>query len=100
MENKLETCHHCGEQKENCYYGFIAGCIPIPRIEAKKEKWGGKDWWKNLERQDLTKEEMEELEGLATYDQLISTIGRGVQCEECGRKEAELYEKYYPKTNN
>ena len=167
--NKLETCHHCGEEKENCYHGFIAMCIPIPKAEEKKEKWnlidayenydnqfnsrpnwgeltkedydtqklwgkvtsipgidGGypwtekftqeefnnkiktdpefskkwftKTWWKGLERTDLTEEEMKELDDLTTYDQLLNTVGRGVQCDDCGKKEAELYEKYYPKS--
>ena len=153
--NKLEKCHHCGEEKENCYHGFIAMCIPIPEAEAKKEKWnlidayenykkafnegkvGGlspmmkgvpdkiipeelftemiknhnelgseefskkwytKDWWKNLEREDLTPEEFEELDRLSMYDQLINTVGRGVQCNDCIKKEEELYEKYYPKS--
>lgn len=152
MESELETCHHCGEEKENCYHGFIAMCIPIPEAEAKKEKWDLIDayrnyinnpaykadsvaelmgsqagqlvkcstqeefnnkiktdpefskkwftrtWWKNLERADLTEEESKELDDLATYDQLLNTVGRGVQCDDCGRKEAELYEKYYPKS--
>ena len=151
MENKLETCHHCGEEKENCYHGFIAMCIPIPEAEEKIEKWNlidayenfinnpdykaesvvdlmgsqagklikcstqeefnnkiktdsefskkwyTKTWWKNLERTDLTEEESKELDDLATYDQLLNTVGRGVQCDDCGKKEAELYEIYYPK---
>lgn len=94
---KLETCHHCGEQKENCYHGFISLCIPIPDAEALIDKWGRKDWWKNLERDDLTEDEMLELDNLSSYDQMLNTVGRGVQCDDCGRKEAELYEKYYPK---
>lgn len=141
----LETCHHCGEEKENCYHGFIAMTIPIPEAEALIEKWNLIDayknyennwmlenpplagpytdacltqeefnnkvktdnkfskewftnkWFNNLEREDLTKEEMDELDGLCTYDQLLNTVGRGVQCDDCGRKESELYEKYYPK---
>ena len=40
---------------------------------------------------------MNELEGLATYDQLLSTVGRGIQCDDCAMKEAELYNQYYPK---
>jgi len=95
---KLETCHHCGEEKENCYHGFISLCIPIPDAEALIDKWGRKDWWKNLEREDLTEDEMLELDNLASYDQMLNTVGRGVQCDDCGRKEAELYEKYYPKS--
>ena len=94
----LETCHHCGEEKENCYHGYIAMTIPIPEAEAKKDKWGGKEWWKNLERTDLTEEEMKELDGLCTYDQLLNTVGRGVQCDDCAVKEAEFYEIYYPKS--
>lgn len=95
---KLETCHHCGEQKEDCFHGYIALLIPLPRIEEMIDKWGRKDWFKNLERTDLTEEEMEELDGIATYDQLLNTVGKGIQCDDCGKKEAELYEKYYPKS--
>ena len=134
---KLETCHHCGEQKENCYHGYIAMCMPIPEAEAQIEKWNlidayksfekqcvkgtGKKmtqeefnnfikinpefskqwftnkWFNNLERTDLTEEEMEELDKLSSYDQMLNTVGRGVQCDDCGKKEAELYQKYYPK---
>ena len=146
MENKLETCHHCGEQKENCYHGFITMCIPVPEMEEKINKWNLIDayksyekewmlenppftgpytdacltqeefnskiktdsefskewftnkWFNNLEREDLTEEELEELDKLSLYDQMLNSIGRGVQCDDCGRKESELYEKYYPKS--
>jgi hypothetical protein len=151
---KLETCHHCGEQKEDCYHGHIAMTLPIPEAETLIEKWNlidayktylgqfdeldpieklsagsifigamkpfipftqeefidriknhewfskkwyTKTWWKNLERTDLTEEEIKELDGLCTYDQLLSTVGRGVQCDDCAAKEEELYEKYYPR---
>lgn len=96
--NKLEECLHCGEQKENCYHGFISMCIPNPEMEEKINKWGRKDWFENLERTDLTEEQMKELDDLCFYDQMLNTVGRGVQCDDCGRKEAELYEKYYPKS--
>ena len=160
--NKVETCHHCGEQKENCYHGFIALTIPHPDWEAKIDKWNlidayknylnnctenyknhnknvvetdipdhwkdsvkldlsellseeefinkittdeefskkwcTKTWWKQLERTDLTPEQMEELDHICSYDQALNTVGRGVQCDDCGKKEAELYEKYYPKS--
>ena len=61
------------------------------------KKWYTKDWWKQLEREDLTEEEFKELDNLSIYDQLLSTVGRGVQCDDCALKEAELYEKYYRK---
>jgi hypothetical protein len=135
---KLETCHHCGEQKEDCYHGYIAMCLPIPEAEAQIEKWNlidayknfekqcipgtgkkmyqeefinfiktdsefskkwyTKNWFKNLERTDLTEEEIKELDSLTTYDQLLNTVGRGIQCDDCAKKESELYEKYYPKS--
>ena len=97
---KLETCHHCGEEKENCYHGFITMCIPIPEMEAKIDKWGRKDWWENLERTDLTEEEMEELDQICCYDQMLGTVGRGVQCSDCIKKEEELHEKYYPRVES
>ena len=72
-------------------------CIPVLEMEVIIDKWGRKDWWENLERTDLTPEQMEELDKLSLYDQMLSSVGRGVQCDDCGRKEAELYEKYYPR---
>ena len=96
MESKIDKCHHCGEDKADCYYGFIAMTIPIPEAEALIDKWGRANWWDNLERADLTEDEMKELDGLATYDQLLNTVSRGVQCDDCGKKESKLYEKYYP----
>ena len=60
------------------------------------KKWSTKNWWKNLERTDLTYEEAKELDDLCSYDQFLNTVGRGIQCNDCGKLEAELYEKYYP----
>jgi hypothetical protein len=143
--NKLEKCQHCGEEKENCFHGFITMCIPVPEMEEKINKWNLIDayrsyesnwikenpafagpytdpcltqeefnskiktdsefslewftnkWFNNLERTDLTEEENKELDQICFYDQMLNTVGRGVQCNDCGKKEAELYEKYYPK---
>jgi DNA-directed RNA polymerase subunit N (RpoN/RPB10) len=61
------------------------------------DKWGREDWWKNFERIDLTEEQAKELDELGMYDQLLNTVGRGVQCNDCAKKEAELYDKYYPR---
>jgi DNA-directed RNA polymerase subunit N (RpoN/RPB10) len=95
--SKIEKCHHCGEEKKNCYHGFIAMTIPIPEAEALIDKWGREDWWKNFERIDLTEEQAKELDELGMYDQLLNTVGRGVQCDDCAKKEAEMYDKYYPR---
>jgi hypothetical protein len=95
---KLEKCQHCGEQKENCYHGFILMCLPMPKMEEKIDKWGRENWFENLERTDLTEQQIKELDDLCFYDQMLNTVGRGIQCDDCGRKESELYEKYYPKS--
>lgn len=92
-----QTCHHCGQEKENCYNGFIAMTLPIPEAEEQLEQLGRKDWWKRLEEvTDIESEEYKKLDQLQMYDQLLNTVGRGVQCSDCAIKENELYEKYYP----
>ena len=143
MESKIDRCQHCGEDKEDCYYGFISMTLPIPEAEALIEKWNiidaykryesewtlenppfagpyndacltqeefinkvknedefkkewyTKKWYNNLEREDLTDDEVKELDGLNMYDQLLNTVSRGVQCNDCAKKEDELYKKYY-----
>ena len=147
MEGKIDRCQHCGEDKTDCYYGYISMTLPIPEAEALiekwniidaykryesewalenppfagpytdtcltqeefinkiknedefKKKWYNKKWYNNLEREDLTDDEVKELDGISMYDQLLNTVGRGVQCNDCAKKEDELYKIYYP-TNN
>lgn len=95
-----QTCHHCGEEKEDCYNGFIAMTIPIPEAEEDLERLGRNDWWKRLEEiTDTESDEFKKLDDLNQYFQLLNTVGRGVQCNDCAIKEEELYNKYYPKTN-
>jgi hypothetical protein len=95
--NKLQKCQHCGEEKENCFHGFITMCIPVPEMEEKINRWGRENWFENLERTNLTEEESKELDQICFYDQMLNTVGRGVQCDDCGKKEAELYDRYYPR---
>jgi hypothetical protein len=96
-----QKCHHCGEEKENCYNGFIAMTLPIPEFEEQLEKLGRSDWWKRLEEiTDIESDEFKKLDNLGMYDQLLNTVGRGVQCDDCAIKEEELYNKYYPKKLN
>jgi hypothetical protein len=96
----MDNCQYCGKPhpKEEMFYGFIAMSPPIPEMEIKKEKWG-MEWWKNMERTDLTEEESKDLDDLNLYDQLISTVGRGCICIPCLKNEEELLNKYYPQPN-
>ena len=92
----LQTCHHCGKQTENYFSGYIALTIPHPLMEEKIEKWGRSNWWDNLERVDLTDEEVKELSDMCSYDQALNTIGKGIQCDKCSIEENRLYDIYYP----
>jgi hypothetical protein len=92
----MDNCQYCGKstEKENMFYGFIAMCPPIPEMEERKIKWGGAEWWKNLERTDLTEVEVKDLDDLSFYDQLLSTISRGHICIPCLENEEKLLTKY------
>lgn len=95
----MNNCQYCGTptEKENLYYGFIAMSPPIPEMEERKQKWG-EEWWKNLERTDLTEEESKDLDNINLYDQLLNTVGRGYLCVPCLKNEEELLNKYYPQS--
>lgn len=78
------------------YYTQEGFNLKIKSNSEFSKKWYTKTWWDNLERVDLTEEELKELNDLTSYDQMLNTVGRGVQCNDCGKLEAELYKKYYP----
>jgi hypothetical protein len=90
----MDNCQYCGKPtpKENMFYGFIAMCPPIPAMEERINKWG-RDWFKNLERTDLTEAESKDLDDINLYDQLLSTVGRGCICLECLENEEKLLEE-------
>lgn len=95
-----QKCHHCGEQTEKYYNGYISLIIPQPIMEEKINKWGRANWWENLEREDLTPEEAKELDEICSYDQALNTVGRGIQCDKCSIEENKLYNTYYPEPEN
>ena len=90
-------CQFCGDEFEekDLYYGFQAMAMPHPETEEKKKKWG-QEWWKHLERTDLTEEESKELDRVSFYDQLLNTVGRAFACHPCLEQEDKLLNKYYP----
>jgi hypothetical protein len=69
--------------------------LPEPLLEEKIDKLGRNNWWKLLEKIDMSEELEKELEELTYYDQLLNTVGRGVICSKCSTKENELLNKYY-----
>ena len=94
----MSKCQYYHTQSEELYlyYGFLSSALPIEDMENKIDKWGRSDWWENLERTDLTKEEFNELYQISFYDQILNTVGRGYSCIPCLQKEEELLNKYYP----
>ena len=97
----MHKCQYCQkESDEEMFHGYLAMTLPIESYEEKLNKWGRNNWWKNLERTDLTEEETKELDDLNSYDQALNTVGKGTACMSCLQKEEELYNKYYPQTIN
>lgn len=91
-------CQYCGyesEIKDEFFEGFLESTIPIEEWEERIEKWGRNNWLRDLDREDLTSEEIKELRGICFYDQLLNSVGRGCACISCLKKADELYEKYY-----
>ena len=91
MSQEKQKCQYCGSDKD-LFFGFVSLAIPDEKMEAKKQKYGI-EWWKAMERTDLSEEEDKELDQLNFYDQLVNTIGRGVACEVCLQKEDDWYNK-------
>jgi len=92
---KCQFCRSDVKSNEG-YHGYIAMTMPVPEAEEQIDKWGRDNWWVNLERDDLTKEQEAELEGLAYYDQMLNTVGKGSSCIKCYEEEEKLLSKYYP----
>jgi len=90
------NCNFCQQPVENGIPGYYPMSMPVPELEELKEKYGGEDWWNNLNRENLTEEEKDDQDRLCFYDQLLFTVGRGICCEKCIVKENELLNKYYP----
>lgn len=94
------NCQFCGNEfeTEELYAGYLSMTMPNPEMENKKEKWG-QEFWKHLERTDLTETEAEELDQLSFYDQMLNTVGRGFACQPCLEQEDKLLNEYYPQPN-
>ena len=86
-------CHLCGKDypEDQVFRGFIAMTLPSMEMESRKDKWGGDKWYEHLERTDLTHEEFKELDDINLYDQLLNTVGRGIQCMNCCEEEDKFY---------
>lgn len=94
IEKIKNQCYWCGNIGEDFYIGFITLCPPIESMEVLKKTYGGNEWYKWFERDDLTKDDYINLDKLSSYDQMLNTIGKGILCPECLKKEDELLKKY------
>jgi hypothetical protein len=91
----MNKCSFCSKETPN-HWGYHSMILPRREMEQKIDKWGRLSWWEHMKRTDLTEDETRELELLSTYDQMLNTVGRGYQCDDCTKLENELYNKYYP----
>ena len=93
-EKTINKCYWCSSEGEDYFIGYIAMSPPIESMELLKETYGGEKWYKWLERDDLTKDDYINMDKLSAYDQMLNTVGKGVLCPDCLRKEDELLKKY------
>jgi hypothetical protein len=91
----MNKCSYCKNETNN-HQSYVTMILPRADMETQIDKWGRLSWWKHMERTDLTKEETKELGQLSFYDQMLNTVGRGYQCDDCIKIENELYNEYYP----
>jgi hypothetical protein len=93
----MNKCNYCSKETNNSW-SYHSMLLPQEEMEEKIDNWGRLSWWEHMKRTDLTEEETKELEQLSFYDQMLNTVGRGYQCDDCAKLEDELYNKYYPTT--
>ena len=67
MSQEKQKCQYCGSDKD-LFFGFVSLAIPDEKMEAKKQKYGI-EWWKAMERTDLSEEEDKELDQLNSKEQ-------------------------------
>ena len=94
----MTHCLHCNKptQPEEGFFSYHSMTPPIPELEKLKKQYRGDEWFKNLERTDLTPHEGKDLDNLNFYDQLLNTVTKGILCNSCYEKDIELLDKYYP----
>ena len=91
MSKETNKCDWCGG-KTNMPNNFVAMGPIQPKMEEKIQeainKYGN-EWWVGLE-----KDNPKLMDKLASYDQLVSTVGRGFVCAKCLNKDAINWNKY------
>jgi len=92
----MNKCQFCEQNTDNEWL-FLPMIFPQEKMEILIDKWGRKDWFKNLEKDptEFTPEENEELENLYVYDQALNTVSKGYSCNKCEEDGYELFIKYY-----
>ena len=90
----MNKCSYCSNETHHSW-SYISMTLPREEMEEKIDKWGRLNWWEQMEQTNLTEDETKELEQLSFYDQMLNTVGRGYQCDDCAKLEDELYNKYY-----
>ena len=91
MNKEINKCDWC-RGKTNMPNSFVAMSPIQPKMEKKIQesiKIYGDDWWVGLE-----KDNPELMDELASYDQLVSTVGRGFVCAKCLDKDNTNWIKY------
>jgi hypothetical protein len=86
----MNKCEWCGNTTKNpeCY---VAMSPLIEKYEKLIKEWDqkyGQFWY------DIKEIDKELLDEAMTYDQATSTVGRGIICNDCHKKDEKTYQKY------
>ena len=88
----MNKCHWCGSTTKN-KETYVAMSPLIKKYEKIIEKWDekyGQFWYTEAEK-DVGEKLFADV---MTYDQVTSTVGRGIVCNSCHEKDEIIYQKY------
>ena len=88
----MNKCDWCGSTTKNqeCY---VAMSPLIEKYEKLIKEWDKKygQFWYNEAEKKVGKKIFDDV---MTYDQATNTVGRGVICNDCHKKDEMIYQKY------
>ena len=88
----MNKCDWCGSTTKNpeCYVAMSPLIEKYEKLIKEWDKKHGQFWYHEAEK-DVGKKLFDDV---MTYDQATNTVGRGVICNKCHKKDEMIYQKY------